>query len=326
MKKFRIVSALFAALIAVTVGFGCNITDKDSAKLEFYCPDGAPALAAAGLFEDKTLGTTDIEMEYHVVSAESITNYVMKSTQKADVAILPVNAAAKICGTGDTYVMTSVLTHGNLYIVSDKEISLNDLVGQVVGVIGRGKVPDATLKSVLNKHGIAYEESVEAVEGKVALAYYESGETLMPAMKQNKIKIGLLPEPAATKIVTKLKTNYTYKLDLAALYGGSYPQAAMVVKKSVLTDHPKFMETLTAKLQESIAWVNTASNAQAAIDAVNARLDDGVVASLDAFVTADVISRCSIRYVSAADAKIGVNAYLTAIGQSAASDAFFYAA
>ena len=332
MKKFRILSVILAVLTAFAAGFGCKVTDKGNGDngetgrtaLQFYCPDGAPALAAAGLFGNETLGTDDITMNYHVISADKIASTVLKTTKKADVAILPVNAAAKICGTGEDYVLTSVLTHGNLFIVSDTEITINDLVGKVVGVIGRGLVPDMTLKAVLTKNNIEYVEANTAESGKVALTYYESGEELMPAMKQNKIKIGLLPEPAATKIVTKLKTAYTYRLDLGELYEGGYPQAVMLVKKSVMEAHPDFYGKLTAALQTSVTWVNTVENASAAVDAVNAKLDEGVVGTLDTFVTAEVIGRCSVKYASASSMKTKIKDYLSAIGQNLPSDAFFY--
>ena len=142
MKKFRILSVILAVLTVFAAGFGCKVTDNKGdngetgrTALQFYCPDGAPALAAAGLFGNETLGTDDITMNYHVISADKIASTVLKTTKKADVAILPVNAAAKICGTGEDYVLASVLTHGNLFIVSDTEITINDLVGKVVGVM-----------------------------------------------------------------------------------------------------------------------------------------------------------------------------------------------
>ena len=92
--------------------FGCKVTDNKGdngetgrTALQFYCPDGAPALAAAGLFGNETLGTDDITMNYHVISADKIASTVLKTTKKADVAILPVNAAAKICGTGEDKIL-----------------------------------------------------------------------------------------------------------------------------------------------------------------------------------------------------------------------------
>ena len=322
MKKF--LTFILAFCFVLPLFAGCDIFGggEEKGDINIYCPDGAPALAIAGLLSENTIDGYDIS--FSVVSSTQITNYVQKSNQLADVAILPVNAAAKICGTGDDYMMVSVLTHGNLYIVSDEQISLNDLVGKKVGVIGQGLVPDLTLKAVLDKNNIEYEASSDEISGKVALSYYGSGEELMPAMKQNKIKIGLLPEPAATKIVTKLNTAYTYRLDLGALYDaqtGGYPQAVMIVKKSL---SESFINALITKVKASIDFALADENAETVVSAVNARLAEGVVASLDSFVTADVIDRCGIYYQDAVSAKESVNAYLNSIGMQNVNDKFIY--
>ncbi len=322
MKKF--IGLLLAVLTFTATFSGCAIfgESKNDGTLKVYCPDGAPAIAIAQMLGDNQIGGQPAE--FKIVSSTQITNFVQKRNAVADVAILPLNAAVKICGTGDDYQMVSVLTHGNLYIVSDKAISLSDLVGKKVGVIGQGLVPDLTLKAVLNKNGIPFEASPDAIDGKVALFYYGSGEELMPAMRQNKIKIGLLPEPAATKIVTKLDTKYTCRLDLGELYdaqAGGYPQAVMVVKKSLSQD---IVTALINMVKNSIDYALDDANATSVVNSVNDHLEDGVVASLDSFVTAEVIDRCGIYYQDALSARNSIDDYLTAIGMQKTSDNFIY--
>ena len=52
--------------------------------------------------------------------------------------------------------MVSVITHGNLYLVS-KTPFITGLVGKRVGVMGgEGKVPDLTLKIILKNNGLNY--------------------------------------------------------------------------------------------------------------------------------------------------------------------------
>ena len=98
----------------------------------------------------------------------------------------------------------------------------------------------------------------------------------------------------------------------------------MLVKKSVMEAHSDFYGKLTAALQASVTWVNTAENASAAVDAVNSRLEEGVAGTLDSFVTAEVIGRCSVKYASASSMKTKIKGYLSAIGQNIPSDSFFY--
>ena len=123
-------------------------------------PDGAPAMALAQFMYLDRVPDQDSEEDdhdYRIVSATKLAPYVMNKT--ADVILMPVNAAAKIAGTGSDYQMVGVATHGNLYIVSNQNISsLNDLKGKQVGVIGQGNVPDLTLRYVLNQNEIIYKQ------------------------------------------------------------------------------------------------------------------------------------------------------------------------
>jgi hypothetical protein len=58
------------------------------------------------------------------------------------------------------YTMVSVITHGNLYLIS-KTQSVTGLVGKKVGVMGgENKVPDLTLKVILKKNGLKYKSII----------------------------------------------------------------------------------------------------------------------------------------------------------------------
>ena len=50
--------------------------------------------------------------------------------------------------------MVSVVTHGNLYIMSTEKLSVEDLDNKRMAVIGQGNVPDLTLRAVLKKNYI----------------------------------------------------------------------------------------------------------------------------------------------------------------------------
>lgn len=137
--------------------------DKTYDKITVYAPDGAPALSIAKFINDNYDLGTGLTVEYHVVSSGNIGPVLAGG--KGDIVVMPVNAAAKLYlanyaansalgAEGNKYMMAGVVTHGNLYIVSDQKISVEDLKDKTVGVIGMGLVPDLTFKAVLAKYGL----------------------------------------------------------------------------------------------------------------------------------------------------------------------------
>jgi len=130
---------------------------SETLDINVFVPDGAPALAIAKLISENLQFGQNIN--YTVVSASNIGSKIIQKT--ADLALLPINAASKLAGNGTDYKMLTVNTHGNLYIIgTESAISLSDLKGQTIGVIGQGFVPDLTFKYILKNNSIGYELSV----------------------------------------------------------------------------------------------------------------------------------------------------------------------
>ena len=100
---------------------------------------------------------------YNIVAANAIQGYVTGEAPAADICILPLNAASKLVGSGETYTMLGTVTNGNLYILSgdDEQITKDNiaelLTGKTVGVIQLANVPGLTLKIILSKYGIPYD-------------------------------------------------------------------------------------------------------------------------------------------------------------------------
>lgn len=132
-----------------------------SDAVKVVAPDGAPALAIAKFISDNESFNTGKTFNYSVVSANKIGAAVQQGT--GDIVILPVNAASKLYAAyaNDTYKLVSVVTHGNLYIMSSEEISdVTELKEKTIGVIGQGLVPDLTLKAVFAKYNLVLEAAI----------------------------------------------------------------------------------------------------------------------------------------------------------------------
>jgi len=347
MKKLRIFLCLMLALVVGAVSAACAATlpgggDNPSAPsvpadpgntpdtepaysytsaISVYMPDGAPALGFAKLMHDANdLGKNGLT--YNVVDANTIGSYVQKET--ATMAVLPVNAASKLCGTGEKYKMAAVLTHGNLFVIGKTEAAtLSDLEGKVVAVVNRENVPGLTFKALLKKNNIEYVDGTagdEATNGKVTLVGIDGTGVAAAVSTYDQV---VAPEPAVSN-VTK-KTGAKINMSLQTLWGeGAYPQAVLVVKNDLLRDEA-FMTALYAALEESAEWVKT-HGAQAA-EAVHMIYEQTTLSG--PALTEAAVTGCNIRVEKAADAKDKVNDYIAKIREitpasaSVVSDAFF---
>ena len=133
-----------------------NLTEEKDNYL-FIMPDGAPAIATAKLMNDSDNLSTNKNIDYQVVVADMIRAHLTEGS--ADFILAPVNLASKFYKTAnatDHYVMVSVVTHGNFYIMSTEELSLEDLCGRQIAIPMMGAVPDWTFQMVLKKHGLLF--------------------------------------------------------------------------------------------------------------------------------------------------------------------------
>ncbi|MBE7077846.1 MAG: ABC transporter substrate-binding protein [Clostridiales bacterium] len=323
-KNFRgAVCALsvLAVLGGVLPYASCKETEKEDLKV--YMPDGAPALALAGMM---AADTEDDGVSYHILRTESdptllpskLTNN--DEAKNADLCVLPVNAASKLVGNGEKYQMLGAVTHGNLYLLAKEGVTLDNLsslIGKTIGVLKINDVPGLTLKATLNKKNIPWQEvgnDGEKAEDKVNLLAIAGADAVGATDADGNLLADyyMVAEPAATA-QSKAK-KYAIVGDIQALYGGEngYPQAVLVAKKSVVESRGEWTEEFVEKVETSIEWLWTASGEQI-VTAVNAHMDDkNTVTSLKApLLTSEVLGRCGIRFTYAKECKNEVNAFLT---------------
>lgn len=302
MKKF--LTALLCATVAVLSVFGFSACKKQTGEITVYMPDGAPALAMAKLMndsEDFGKGVT-----YHVVSADDIRTYVSytDSSKNADLCVMPVNEASQINGKG--YKMLGAVTHGNLYIVANKEAEeltnenfAEAFGGKKIGVVQLPRFPGVMLKTLLSKYEIT------ATLSAVQPAQVDGNDAAYDYF--------VLPEPAASTRVGNAATNLKIVGDLQSLYGnGGYPQAVLMAKTSLIENQKKFVESFIEKLTESAQWLlGEGTTSETVLSAIKAHYPDPENTT-PAFnnLTKPVIQRCSVRFESAASCKEKVKTLL----------------
>lgn len=333
MKNVKKVTSVFcaAALAVAPLAFSA-CSPQAEAKYKVYMPDGAPAVALAKLMND---GYADTAF-YVVPNSAKVTIAQHVAKGDADLAILPVNAAATLYNGGTEIVMLSVNTHGNLFVIGDGDaITPEELVGKRLGVIGQGNVPEHALRMLFESKGIELSvvTNSDTVDGKVAVRFVGAGDQLAPLIKKGEVDYGYLAEPAVTTVSTNL--NKSIVMDMQeqwqTAFGSEFPQAVLVAKKSLVETDKEYVDGFLTALKASDGWAE--NNAEATVNTVGAHMPDGVATTL-ATLTEKSIKGCNIRTVAATDAKSACELYFekllgisTDIGQVISKkpdDGFYY--
>lgn len=290
---WRKIAAVLAGVFCL-LGCACNAQNTD--EYTVYAPDGAPALALAKAFAED--GDAD-GVSYFVTAGSAIGAYIAYEDEEknADACILPLNLAAKKLGDGARYQLAGVVTHGNLYLMSAENTPVESpaaLLGKTVRIAQLANVPGLVMKLVLENNGLAYQSLAENAAAVDKVNLTTSGEAdfwvadSLQAAGENAYAVG----------------------DLQAWYGGEngYPQAVLVVKKSLINDRR------TARLISAIAgaadYLATASIAKVCAD-VQARMAQGAQTKITVnTLNADTIEKSAIRFERASACKAEVNAFL----------------
>ncbi len=330
--------AFFCALTAVLSFFGLSACGKTDGEVCVYMPDGATALSMARLMtEDKSFG---IDTQYRVVDGAAIQTYVTGKNPQADICVLPLNLASKLCGDGAVYKMLGAVTHGNLYILkkSGNDITvdnLGSLIGKTVGVVQLSQVPGLTFQIVLKHNNLQYNllSAGNYVQTAVNLKAVGPAEVL-PA--NTDCDYFIVPEPAATSKVNATGGKLSFAGSLQELYGGDngYPQAVIVAKTALLKNNPQYISDFIAAVSDNAEWI-LSDGIQAyfndIVGAINKNMPYGSVSSVNSSnLNKQVIQNCAIKFVKAESCKAEVNSFiqkLIQINPSAAftvSEEFFY--
>jgi NitT/TauT family transport system substrate-binding protein len=187
-----------------------------------------------------------------VASADLMATKVVSG--EYDIAVLPINMAAKLRSAGVPIVLAAVVGDGMVsFLTSDPTVkSLADLRGKDVYVAGQGATPDYLMQRLLSGAGLDPSKDLRLV---YSLPYPE----MAAALAAGKIQYAVLPEPFAT---LALNSNPALKtpIDLGALWRNatgqaSYPMTALVVNARYASKNPAAVRTILAAVSDSIAFV-----------------------------------------------------------------------
>lgn len=167
-------------------------------------------------------------------------------------------------------------------------------------------------------------------ENTINVKYYAEASNIVPMILSGKETIGLVPEPAATALQNNAQKQgkTLYRLDLQELYDSqakAYPQAVLMVKKSVIGAHQGLETELAQKIDASVSWAK--QNPANAVSAIGSK---GATTLQVPALNQNAIDGCKIYWQGASDAKQAVKNYVDGIIQidsanaNPVQDDFFY--
>jgi NitT/TauT family transport system substrate-binding protein len=153
------------------------------------------------------------------------------------IGMLPSNVGAQLYNRGIPVQIAAVTLWGLLYVVSadDSIDDWTDLAGHSVQAIARGAGPDIMLRHILSSRGI--DPGVD-----VDLDYRYGHVELAQMLIAGEVDTAVLPEPFVTQVLTR-RDDLSVRLDFqrawTELYGESYPQTVVLVRRDWAADHPE---------------------------------------------------------------------------------------
>jgi NitT/TauT family transport system substrate-binding protein len=292
MSLRKTISALAAACLLFVSG--CSSAAKtETEPVKVLAPQGAPALAVMGMEGD------NVEIDY-VDGQDLLLSELSKTDGEYDIIAAPVNLGVKTWKEAETYQLNSILTWGNLYIVSETEDW--DSEGQTIALFGEGAVPGLVFTNLFPELAASSE-------------YYASVSEASQALLAKQADSALLAQPAAAAAINKgtdQDLNLSTVVDIQQLWQEKYdtstkgyPQAALFVKKG---SEEKVKDALKT-LQEFLDDADTES-IETKVDAYGA----DVLGVPSAKLAAATWNAQNIHYVPAAEAKEDLAKFLDVFG------------
>lgn len=215
----------------------------------FSYMEGVTALTAAQMMKNQpNLGR---EITYDMLNASDLLSTKIM-TSEADIALIPSNLAATANNKDLGYKIAGTATWGNLYIAGYQELtSLDQLKGKEIHAFGRGLTPELVLTMALDKAGISTND--------VTINYVGAATEIAPLLISKKAEFAVIPEPALSAALMK-NPDIKVLFDLNQLWANSmdapkgYPQASLVIKKSLIEEDPEFVAAFMKAYGDSIQW------------------------------------------------------------------------
>jgi len=308
----RIIAAIAAlGLCANAFALGGKESSTTRSVAEPSLPDlelrvgalkGPPGIGMIGLFENPPRLSASTTMRAEAVaSADGMAAKLL--AKDIDIAVLPVNMAAKLYNAGVPYRLLAVVGTGMIQLLTtDAALDRPEaLAGREIHVAGQGATPDYLLRTVLPSVGIDPDAGVRMV-------FSMPAPEIAASLIAGRVAIGVLPEPFATMARSgnpKVRAPFSLsELWTRATGQDDYPISVVVARSSLIAERPDAMAAFMSAYEASIAATLA--------DPVGAgALVEKHDLGLKAAVAAAAIPACAFTFIPAREARASVEALLS---------------
>ncbi|MGN0542583.1 MAG: ABC transporter substrate-binding protein [Acutalibacteraceae bacterium] len=289
-------------------------------KTKVAALNGPTGMGLAKLASDRTYA---YDVEYFS-DPQEVVPLIVKG--EVDIAALPVNLAANLYKkTNGGIQILAVNTLGVLHIVSKGGAvkSLADLKGKTVYSTGQGSTPEYILNYVLSKNGIDPEKDVD-------IQYKTAHNELATLAVEGKADICVLPEPFATKVITK-NTEYKKTVDLTAEWDkvcdAKLAQGCVVARTEYIKQNPEIIKEFLEFNELSVNFLLTNPESAAVF-----LTEKGFFSSAN--IALDAMPGCNIVFITGVEMKNAVKQVFevlyqadpASVGGSVPDDGIYYGA
>lgn len=329
MKKL-VALLMILVLAVVLVGCGQNNTndtpstsEAPKASVSVACIKGPTGLGMLKLMQDDKKDKALNDYTFTVASApDELTGKIVNG--EINIASVPTNLAAKLYKkTEGKLRMLAINTLGTLSII-ENGTSINrfsDLKGKTIYSTGEGSNPEYILRYLLTQNGLDPDKDVK-------IKFIATNDELVATLIKDDTAIAMVPEPAATTVLTKKETlRRALNINSEWEKVSEYPlmMGCVVALDTYIEQNTEAVEKFLEEYSKSIEYVTTNTD-----KAAEYAEKFGIIASAE--IAREAIPNCSITFVAGSTMSEQISGYFgvlqdadeTSLGGSLPDEKFYY--
>lgn len=334
MKKLISLTALIMSVLMIVGLCGCAGNKEpisDEKPIDTYkgmdmtvaCLKGPTGVGMAKLMEDDENGKTANNYTFTVASAaDEISGKIVKG--EINIAAVPTNLAAKLnAKTEGKITMLAVNTLGVLSIIENGTSvnSVADLKGKTIYSTGEGSNPEYILRYILSENGLDPDKDVK-------IQFIATNDELISALVSGKAQVAMVPEPAATTVLTKkdtLRRAISMNDEWEKTGDSSLMMGCLVALDSFVEANKAQVDKFLEEYKASVDFAKNSTEEAAGLCAKYEIVPAAPIAK-------QAIPFCNLTYVSGSEMKNSIVGYFevlksydpTSIGGALPDDSFYY--
>lgn len=262
----KIVSAVLAVILAISVLAGCTGTKNESKAqadktvVKVAVLKGPTGMGMAKLIDEDANEKAANNYEFTMAaSPDEILASIIKG--EFDIAAVPTNVASILYNKTEGKVqMAAVNTLGVLYVVTtdDSVKSVADLKGRTVYSSGQGAIPEIAFNYILEKNGLT-------VGTDVMVEYKSEHSEIAALLASGEAQVAVLPQPFVTSVLmqndkAKVAVDLTAEWDKLTNGESNMSMGCIVVQKAFVEAHPEAMADFLKEYKASVEYITKAEN------------------------------------------------------------------